>query len=60
MNTSITWGVGDPRFLDMRRSCVAAVRGRCDARIEFGFRSVELEMAELICDWMPSIEKVGW
>jgi glutamate-1-semialdehyde 2,1-aminomutase len=38
---------------------IAAIRGAAKRGVSFGIPNrLEVEMAELICDWMPSIEKV--
>src|SRR5215831_19461006 len=52
-----SWGpaiLGHAPKVIVERVCDAATRG-----LSFGIPNpLELEMAELICDWMPSIEKV--
>ena len=52
-----TWG---PAILGHAPGVVIeAVRGGCCARVSFGIPNpLEVEMAELICRWVPSIEKV--
>ena len=60
MNTSTTSARGARRFSATRRAVVIdAIRQAAQHGVSFGIPNpYEVEMAKLICEWVPSVEKV--